>query len=366
MAYKVTLLPSGHAFDCEPNQEVLVAGLAAGYVLPYSCRVGSCSTCKARIASGKIRYIREPSGLYLSAEQEAEGMALMCVAVAESDLVVEIKELSLASSKPTVVPCRLVRVDRPSPDVAICVFKLPEQEHMRFTAGQYVDFLLEDGRRRSYSMARAGDPGGVVQIEIHVRHTPGGHFTDRLFGGAIRLRTVMRFEGPLGTFYLREESHKPIVMVASGTGFAPVKALCEHAFARKINKERSITLYWGCRTLSDMYMMELPEKWAREQKNFSFVPVLSEPSPKDKWSGRTGLVHRAVMQDFPDLSGYQVYACGAPVMVNAARRDFGAQCGLAPEEFFADAFITEAEKAAASSALPPCFKETAAECGHRI
>jgi CDP-4-dehydro-6-deoxyglucose reductase len=154
-----------------------------------------------------------------------------------------------------------------------------------------------------------------------------------------KVRDILRFEGPLGTFYLREDSDKPVVMVASGTGFAPIKAICESALEK--NLTRPITLYWGCRARRDLYMLEVPEKWAGRLR---FIPVLSDPTPECRWTGRTGFVHRAVMQDFPDMSGVQVYACGAPVMVDAARADFGAQCGLPPEEFFADSFLTEADK----------------------
>jgi len=164
-------------------------------------------------------------------------------------------------------------------------------------------------------------------------------FTDQVFS-TLKVRDLLRFEGPLGTFYLREESDKPIVMVASGTGFAPIKAICEYAQAKGI--ARPITLYWGCRVERDLYFNDVGKGWQRP--GFKYVPVLSD----EKWSGRMGFVHRAVMEDFPDMSGVQVYACGAPIMVEAARRDFSAQCGLPPDEFYADSFITEADKATTS------------------
>ena len=154
-------------------------------------------------------------------------------------------------------------------------------------------------------------------------------------------RDILRFEGPLGTFYLREDSAKPIVMVASGTGFAPIKAMCEAAIEKGM--KRPVSLYWGCRARRDLYMLDIPSAW--EHPNFRFVPVLSDPTPECRWSGRIGFVHRAVMEDFPDLSGHQVYACGAPVMVDAARADFSAECKLPDEEFFADSFLTEADRA---------------------
>jgi CDP-4-dehydro-6-deoxyglucose reductase len=217
--------------------------------------------------------------------------------------------------------------------------RLPMNENFRFLAGQYIDVLLKEAKRRSYSIANAPKPEGVTFLEVHVRHTPGGLFTDHVFSKA-KVRDLLRFEGPLGTFYLREDSDKPIVMVASGTGFAPIKAMCEAAFERDL--KRPITLYWGCRARRDLYMLDVPASWQRE--NFKFIPVLSDPTPECQWTGRTGFVHRAVMQDFPDMSGVQVYACGAPVMVDAARADFGSQCGLPAEEFFADSFLTEADK----------------------
>jgi CDP-4-dehydro-6-deoxyglucose reductase len=262
--------------------------------------------------------------------------------------VVEIAELEgLAGIKPGIVPCRVVKIERPSADVAVLDLRLPMNENMRFMAGQYVDFLLKDGKRRSYSIACKPSAEGVSHLELHIRHVPGGLFTDRLFGGEVKEREVMRFEGPLGSFYLREDSDKPIIFLASGTGFAPIKAMIEHAIARGI--QRPMQLYWGCRKPADLYMAALPEQWAREVPGFRYVPVLSEVSAQDGWQGRTGLVHQAVMADHPDLSGHDVYACGVPVMVDAAQRDFLAQCGLPEDAFFADSFLDESSKAAASA-----------------
>jgi CDP-4-dehydro-6-deoxyglucose reductase len=161
--------------------------------------------------------------------------------------------------------------------------------------------------------------------------------------GKMKERDILRFEGPHGTFFLREDSDKPIVFVASGTGFAPIKSVIEHALAEGV--KRPMALYWGGRRPKDLYMNELALKWVAEHPDFRYVPVISDALPEDAWTGRTGFVHRAVMEDFPDLSGYQVYACGVPVMVDAARSDFVAQCGLPEDEFYADSFTTQADLA---------------------
>ncbi len=346
MGYKVTLRPSGHEFEVPEGGKILDAGLAAGGAMPYSCRTGTCRTCRGKILEGKVDYgFTHPH--YLPDEHRAAGLALLCSAMPLSDLVIEVQEVSVLGVKPTIIPCRIKAIERPAPDVIVLSLKLPMNENMMFAAGQYVDFLLKDGKRRSYSIAACPAPEGTNDIQLHIRHTPGGAFTDRLFDGTVKEREVMRFEGPLGTFFLREESAKPIVMVASGTGFAPIKSMCEYAFRRRINDARPIVMYWGCRTRGDLYMLEMAERWGREQANFRFIPVLSDAQPEDAWTGRKGFVHRAVMEDFADLSGHQVYACGAPVMVDAARADFVAKCGLPEEEFFADSFLTEADKAPA-------------------
>jgi len=332
MAYRITLKPSGHSYEAEDDKSVLQAGLDAGHMLPYSCRAGVCRTCRGTILEGKVDYglVHET---YLPESDKAKGYALLCQAKALSDLVVEVREVQ--GVRPRVIPCRVERLEKPAPDVAVIGLRLPMNENFRFLAGQYIDFLLKEGKRRSYSLAVRPDPGGVTALEIHVRHTPGGVFTDHVFAN-LKVRDLLRFEGPLGSFYLREDSAKPIVMVASGTGFAPIKALCEHALEKKI--PRPITLYWGVRLKRDLYMLDLPRSWP----HVKFIPVLSD----ETWDGRMGFVHRAVMEDFPDLSGHQVYACGAPIVVESARRDFSAQCKLPPDEFFADSFLTEADKAA--------------------
>jgi CDP-4-dehydro-6-deoxyglucose reductase len=334
---KVTLQPSGHTFDVPEGQNIVQAGLAAGHMLPYSCRAGVCRTCRGRILEGKVDYglVHET---YLPESDKAKGLALLCQAKPLTDVVIEVREVQ--GVRPRIIPCRVEKLDKPAPDVAVIGLRLPMNENFRFLAGQYVDFLLKDGKRRSYSLATRPDPAGVTALEIHVRHTPGGLFTDHVFE-KLKVRDLLRFEGPLGSFYLREDSTRPIVMLASGTGFAPIKALCEHAAEKKI--ARPITLYWGARVKRDLYMLDLARGWENNiGPHFKFIPVLSD----EAWEGRTGFVHRAVMEDFPDLSGHQVYACGAPIVVESARRDFSAQCKLPADEFFADSFLTEADKAA--------------------
>jgi CDP-4-dehydro-6-deoxyglucose reductase, E3 len=340
MTHRVTLQPSGRRFDVSDGKTVLTAGLEAGLNLAYSCRAGSCTTCRGKILEGKVDYGRSNDHC-LTAEQRAQGYALLCQASPLSDLVVELRELQLHMQKPKLVPCRVKRIEKAAPDVAVIGLRLPYNDNMLYAAGQYVDFLLKDGRRRSYSIATAPAlEGGMMDIDLHIRHYDGGAFTDHVFGG-LKVGEILRFEGPLGTFYLREESDKPIVFLAGGTGFAPIKAMIEYALRRAI--ARPMTLYWGCRSRRDLYMDALPREWETAAASFRYVPVLSEPDAD--WTGRTGLVHRAVMADLPDLSGHQVYASGLPAMVEAARRDFIGTCGLPEDEFFADSFLTEAELA---------------------
>jgi CDP-4-dehydro-6-deoxyglucose reductase len=332
MAFRITLQPSGHSYEAEEGKSVLAAGLDAGHMLPYSCRAGVCRTSRGTVLEGKVDYglVHET---YLPAGDKAKGYALLCQAKPLTDLVVEVREVQ--GVKPRMIPCRVERLEKPALDVAVIGLRLPMNENFRFLAGQYIDFLLKDGKRRSFSLATRPDPGGVTALEIHVRHTPGGVFTDHVFSN-LKVRDLLRFEGPLGSFYLREDSSKPIVMLASGTGFAPIKAIAQHALEKKI--ARPITLYWGVRLKRDLYQFDIAQSWP----HVKFIPVLSE----EKWEGRMGFVHRAVMEDFPDMSGVQVYACGAPIVVESARRDFSAQCKLPPDEFYADSFLTEADKAA--------------------
>jgi CDP-4-dehydro-6-deoxyglucose reductase len=332
MTHRVTLQPSGHSYEVDEGKTVLQAGLDAGHMLPYSCRAGVCRTCRGTIVEGKVDY-GAVHATYLPDSDKAKGYALLCQAKPLSDLTIEVQEVH--GVRPRIIPCRVERLDMPAPDVAIIALRLPMNENFRFLAGQYIDILMKEGRRRSYSLATRPDPGGVTALEIHVRHTPGGAFTDHVFT-KLKVRDLLRFEGPLGSFYLREESDKPMIMLASGTGFAPIRAICEYAADKKIT--RPITLYWGGRLKRDLYQMDVAAAWP----NVKFVPVLSD----EKWDGRMGFVHRAVMEDFPDMSGYQVYACGAPIVVESARRDFSQQCGLPADEFYADSFLTEADKAA--------------------
>jgi CDP-4-dehydro-6-deoxyglucose reductase len=347
MTHTCTLTPSGKSFPVDDGETLLAAALRANIVLPYGCKDGACGSCKATLSEGEVDY-GEYQTKALSDEERANGQLLLCQATARSDLTVVARVVAADGMIPSrKLPCRVASIERAAADVAIIKLQLPATENFQFLAGQYIDILLKDGKRRSYSMANA--PHDNQQVELHIRHTPGGAFTDALFGtgtpsiNAVKEKDILRFEGPQGTFFLREDSAKPIVFLASGTGFAPIKAVIEHAIFKGI--ERPMTLYWGGRRPQDLYMDGLAKQWAQTLPHFSYIPVVSDALAEDQWSGRTGFVHQAVMADLSDLSGHAVYACGAPIVVQSAQRDFVAQCGLPEDEFFADAFTTAADLA---------------------
>ncbi len=343
MSFKVTVLPSRHEFTVEDGQSVLDAALAAGIVLPYSCRNGACSTCKGRVVEGDYDAGKGTSQIVPEEERE-QGYTLFCQAKPLSDLVIEAQEVRMASDiQIRKMPSRVVGLEKAAEDVMVVTLQLPTSEPFRYYPGQYLDFILKDGRHRSYSMATP--PNDANQVELHIRHTPGGAFTDHVFGAGatqMKLREILRVEAPLGSFFLRDSS-KPAVLLASGTGFAPIKAIVEHMLAS--GDTRPVRLYWGGRRPRDLYMDSLVREWQQKLPDFRYIPVVSDALAEDGWQGRSGFVHLAVMEDIPDLSGHQVYACGAPIMVDNARRDFTETCGLPEEEFYADAFTTAADAA---------------------
>jgi len=336
--HTVTLQPSGQQFQVEDGESILAAALRQQIILPYGCRNGACGSCKGKLLEGQVDY-----GVYqkkaLPDEDKAQGKALFCQARPLGDVVIEARTIGATKDlQVKTLPCRVQKLERLADDVFALHLKLPANERLQFLAGQYLEFLLKDGSRRSFSMANA--PHDDELIQLHVRRVAGGQFTDHVFG-RMKERDILRFEGPLGTFFLRQDSDKPIVFVASGTGFAPIKSIIEAARHKGVT--RPMTLYWGGRRPTDLYMNALAESWAGPA--LRYVPVVSDALPEDGWGGRTGFVHRAVMQDFPDLSAHQVYACGVPIMVDSARKDFTTLCQLPEEEFFADSFTTQADLA---------------------
>ena len=331
MPYKITLRPGGHSFSVEENETLLDAALRRGYILPYSCREGVCGVCKGKILEGQVDHGNCLPGTLTDAEKAA-GITLLCCATPQSDLVIESREMQASGDIPVkTLPCRVQKMDKVTEDVMVLRLKLPTNERLQFLAGQYINILLKDQKPRSFSLANP--PHSDEHLELHIRRIAGGAFTEHVFNG-MKERDILRFKGPLGTFFLREDSDKPIIFVASGTGFAPIKSMIEHAL--HIGLKRPMHLYWGGRKLADLYMLDKARQW--EDSGVKFTPVLSEPLPGDNWHGRTGLVHQAVLDDFGDLSGHEVYVCGVPVMVEAAHRDFTAQRGLPEEAFISDIF----------------------------
>jgi CDP-4-dehydro-6-deoxyglucose reductase len=343
MSFNITVQPSGRTFSAQSDETLLAAGLRQGIGMPYGCKDGACGSCKCKKISGEVTHGNHQEKA-LSAAEEANGFVLTCCATAHSDVVLESRQVTEEGAFPIKkMPVRVLSLEKKSDDVMVVKLQLPANDVMQFHAGQYVDFLLRDGDRRSYSMANAPHTlvAGSSAIELHIRHMPGGKFTDHVFG-AMKEKEIQRIEGPQGSFYLREDSNKPIVLLASGTGFAPIKSMLEHMQHKGIT--RPTRLYWGGRRPGDLYLNDWVQAQLSAMPNLSYVPVVSDALPEDSWTGRTGFVHQAVLQDTPDMSGFEVYACGAPIVVDSARADY-TKAGLSNDDFYADAFTSAADKA---------------------
>ncbi|RYG14890.1 MAG: CDP-6-deoxy-delta-3,4-glucoseen reductase [Burkholderiales bacterium] len=342
MTFNITVQPSGRAFTANPDEAILAAGIRQGIGLPYGCKDGACGSCKCRKLEGEVTHGPHQSKA-LSAEEEAGGYVLTCCAIAQTDVVLESRQVTDESAFPIKkMPSRVTLLEKKSHDVMLVRLQLPANDTMRYHAGQYVEFILRDGARRAYSMANA--PHNGPGVELHIRYMAGGKFTEHVFN-TMKEKEILRVEGPYGSFFLREDSDKPLVLLASGTGFAPIKALIEYMQFKGIT--RPATLYWGGRRPADLYMNDWVMEQVAQMPGLTYVPVISDALPEDNWTGRKGFVHKAVLEDFADLSGHQVYACGAPIVVDSAREEYTASGGLPADEFYADSFTTEADKARA-------------------
>lgn len=331
MSFKIHVAPSGKEFSVENTDSVLDAALHHGINFPYGCRNGSCGSCKGRVVSGTVDYGAYDPNTLTEADKRA-GYALFCQARPLSDLTVEVKEVALGDIQIRKIPVRVAKIERLAPDVIRLFLKPPSTVRLQFLAGQYLDFLLADNKRRSFSLANP--PHADEFIELHIRQVPNGSFTTRVFT-ELQEKDLLRVEMPFGAFFLREDSDRPLIFMAGGTGFAPIKGIIEHALAEGVS--RPMHFYWGVRSRQDLYLDALPRQWAKEHANFHYVPVLSDPKAGDQWQGRSGFVHNAVISDFPLLSGFDVYASGPPVMVNAGKEAFLAR-GLPADRLFYDSF----------------------------
>ena len=342
MSFTVTVQPSGKSFPVERDEPILQAAIREGVGLPYGCKDGACGSCKCRLLEGRVIHGAHQQKA-LSTEEEAAGFILTCQAAPQTHVVIEARTVPGAGEYPVrKLPSRVLSIRKPVQDVAILTLQLPANDPFKYRAGQFVECILRDGSRRSYSMANAPHTvADTAAIELHLRHLPGGKFTDHVFS-AMKEKDILRVEGPFGSFFLREDTDKPMVLLASGTGLAPIMAIVEHMI--HVASQRKAVLYWGCRRKADLYADDWANAAVARLPTLRYVPVLSEPRPEDAWTGRTGLVHQAVMHDLPNLMEHQVYACGAPIMVESAERDFVARCGLPNDEFYADSFTSEADK----------------------
>ena len=332
MAFQVTNQKTGNSFSVEDTETVLEAATRQSRVFNYSCRSGSCGSCKARLISGEVDP-GEYTASALSDNEQAAGNILLCQARPQGDIVIEANELPPGTAMTIrTLPCRVVSLEKASDDVMLLQLKLPQNQQFEYLPGQYIDILLRDGRRRSFSMANAATDG--EDLQLHVRLVPDGHFTGQVFT-TLKARDLLRFQGPLGTFFLREAESRPAIMVGGGTGLAPLKAILDDALAK--HPDRSFHLFWGARSAEDLYLDNEIRRWLDMHRNLGYTPVLSEPKAEDRWEGETGFVHEAVLREYPELDGFEVYASGPPPMIEALKTAFAAH-GLLPECLFFDSF----------------------------
>jgi len=331
MSFTITNQKTGSQFVAEADEPILDAALRQGIVFPYSCRGGTCGSCKAQLVSGEVQYENQPRAI--TEEERQAGKALLCQARAGTDITLDSNEIAASNAiEIKMLPCRVSELQPLAHDVMLMKLKLPASQNFNYLPGQYIDIMLRDGRRRSFSLASRANPG--QELELHIRHVPGGHFTSRVFD-SVKVKDLLRFQGPFGTFFLREDSTAPVILMAGGTGLAPIKAILEKVFDE--NSSREFRLFWGVRQARDLYFHEQLLAWVEQHPNFRYVPVLSEPLADDDWQGETGFVHETVLKEVPDMSAYEVYTCGPPVMIEAARSRFPA-AGLDPDRLYFDSF----------------------------
>ena len=344
-AFQISVAPSGRSFQSQGDETILAAAIRSGVGLPYGCKDGACGSCKCKKISGEVTHhpYQEKA---LSEAELAAGMVLACRAVPQSDLVLESRQVTAAGAFPVrKMPARVMGLARLADDVMQITLQLPTNAPLQYHAGQYIDFLLADGQRRSYSMATAPQDIDPAQprVDLHVRHMPGGKFTDHVFDG-MKEKEILRIEGPFGSFHLREEDGQgPLIFLASGTGFAPIKAMLEHM--AHTGSQRHAVLYWGARRPADVYMHDWITDYCARHPQVRYVPVISDALPEDGWTGLSGLALDVMLQENPDMRDAQLYACGAPAMVDAAKERAIASHQLDPDNFFADAFTSLKDKA---------------------
>jgi CDP-4-dehydro-6-deoxyglucose reductase len=333
MTDKVKLVNDSRSFNTQTGENILSAGLRQGIVIPHNCRNGFCGSCMGLLHSGQVEYEGDEKPRALTEDQEKAGYVLCCQAHTKDDIELEVETIdAVADIEIKTLPCRVNRLEKMADDVMLVELKLPPHEKFIFHAGQYLDFLLRDGRRRSFSMANPPSSDGV--IELHIREVPGGFFTGQVFN-EMKEKDMLRIQGPFGTFLLRDDSSRPVIMIAGGTGFAPLKSMLEGVRAQGC--DRPIHLYWGARAARDLYFDKQLKQWIEELDCLTYTPVLSEPHASDKWTGAKGWVHEKVMEDFPDLQGVDVYASGPPPMVNAIQKSFPL-VGLQQGHLYFDSF----------------------------
>ena len=331
MSFKITINSNRESFPADRDETILGSALKHGHNFPYGCRNGACGSCKGKLIEGRTHYQNEVIGI--SEQETAEGYRLFCQAVPDSDVIIEAKEIQqIGEIAIRKLPCRVTGVEKVNHDVILLYLKLPSSERLQFLAGQYIDLLLKEGKKRSFSLANA--PHNDHTLELHIRHYEGGLFSEYAFH-ELKESTLLRFEGPLGTFFLREDSERPIIMVAGGTGFAPIKGIIEHSIY--LGDKRPIHFYWGARKEEDLYLNQLAQSWTNEHEHIEYIPVLSEPEDGSMWQGRTGLVHNAILEDIKDMTPYEVYTCGPPPMVHTVLNSF-VERGLSAEFIYSDSF----------------------------
>jgi len=333
--YTIKILPSELSFSVDKKETVLQAALRQDFKFPYACDNGACYACEGKLMAGEIK-LRNSGQIISAPESEDESKfakTLFCMAVPQTNLVIEVKKLLTPNEMPLrKAACQIKSVTPLSRDVKIVKLLLPAGKKFDYCPGQYLEVNLQKNGKCAFSIANAP---GSREIELHIRHLPDGASSDEL-DDWLQNESILKIELPLGDCILKPTNENTLIFLAGSTGFAPFKAMLEHAFNTK--RDQKIVLYWGGRCVEDLYLHDLLLDWDKKHSHFDYIPVISEPETQTQWSGRTGLVHLAVLEDFKDFSqGIEVYAGGSPGMVYAALDAF-IEKGLPEDHIYSDVF----------------------------